>query len=225
MYLQFHIQPRDDDHLVFSKVTAGISFSRIPGLVIQLDAYTKNLCYVFIYTDGALLRVWWTLDGQFAEPAHGKAKSAARSLVFAIPGPNVCTHNPNGVRSLPKCWINLTCPSIQTPVHEKCRSALVLTPFWAAGHVATDTALQINSLWSSKDAEFHKLTGDINNMPVCHFVKRLFAVDVYVSSRVLCKKRWFSELMEFHGNRIGNWNTWNPIAVGMWNVHLQNAVI
>ena len=23
----------------------------------------KNLCYAFIYTDGAILRVWWTLDG------------------------------------------------------------------------------------------------------------------------------------------------------------------
>ena len=68
--------------------------------------------------------------------------------------------------------------SIQTPVHEKCTCALVLTYFGAAGHVATDTALQINSLWSSKDAEFHKRTGDINHMTVCHFVKKLFAVDV-----------------------------------------------
>ena len=24
---------------------------------------SKNLCYAFIYPDGALLRVWWTLDG------------------------------------------------------------------------------------------------------------------------------------------------------------------
>ena len=62
-------------------------------------------------------------------------------------------------------------------------------PFSAAGHVATDTALQINSLWSSKDAAFYMLTGDINNMPVCHFVEKLFAVDVYVNSRVVCKKR------------------------------------
>ena len=83
--------------------------------------------------------------------------------------------------------------SIQTPVHEKCQCALVWTPFWAAGHVATDTRLQINSLWSSKDAEFHKPTGDINNMPVCHFVKKLFAAVIYVNSRVLCKKRWFSD--------------------------------
>ena len=162
-------------------------FSRFFAFVCMM----KNLCYAFIYTDGALLRVWCTLDGQFAETAQWKAKSAARSLVFAIPGPNVGTHNKNGVRSLPKGWINLTCPCIQTPVHEKCRCALVLTPFWAAGHVATDTALQIHSLWSSKDAEFQKLTDDINNMPVCHFVKELFAVDVYVNSRVSCKKSDF----------------------------------
>ena len=151
----------------------------------------NNLCYAFIYTDGALLRVWWTLDGQVAETAHWNAKSAARSLVFAIPGPNVCTHNKNGVRSLLKCWINLTCPCIQTPAHEKFRCALVLYPFWAAGHVATDTALQINSWWSSEDGWFHKLTGGINKTPVCHFVKKLFAVDFYVNSRVLCKKSDF----------------------------------
>ena len=97
-----------------------------------------------------------------------------------------------------QCWIDLTCPCILTPAHEKCRCALVLTPFWAAGHVATGTDLQINSWWSSKDAEFHKRTCEINNMPVCHLVKKLFAVDVYVNSRVLCKKRRFLELISYN---------------------------
>ena len=31
--------------------------------LIRTIAGPKNLCYAFIYTDGALLRVWWTLDG------------------------------------------------------------------------------------------------------------------------------------------------------------------
>ena len=35
-------------------------------------------------------------------------------------------------------------------------------------------------------------------MPVCHFVKKLFAVDVYVNNRVLFKKRGFSEFINYN---------------------------
>ena len=42
----------------------------------------------------------------------------------------------------------------------------VSTDCLAAVHVATDTVLEINSGWSSKNAEFHKLSSDDNNITV-----------------------------------------------------------
>ena len=40
-HLHLEIRSDQDDKFILSKITAAICFSRIPGLVIELDSYTK----------------------------------------------------------------------------------------------------------------------------------------------------------------------------------------